>query len=377
MKRAGQFALALVLCAGLLTEPARGYVLNRTVSSSGGCPVLNRFVISPGSIDRRWSTSLPTSIATVGTGAARETEVEQAVLASFSVWTSVPGTTLTPGALGALQRTGTQNACNSNDQINTICFNQSDSQAFTSGVLAFARVLTSIAPGNAGQILDSDIYFRPPDSQNFRFATRQALPLNTTAFDLESLLIHELGHFFGFSHSSVWRAMMWPFAPPRGRFLGDEPQPGVRSNQLADDDRTGLRVLYPDPADLVNVGTIRGRVLPANPLALASRPPAPNETGIFGAHVVALDADTGQTVAGTFGGWSCDAGSLPVRFDGSYVLERLPVGRSYRLVVEPLDSPTGFDSISIAVMDLCRSGTNNNCLAPSSLNTSFTTRVKP
>lgn len=34
----------------------------------------------------------------------------------------------------------------------------------------------------------------------------------------------------------------------------------------------GFRVLYPDPVDEVNVGAIRGRVLPANPFALASLP---------------------------------------------------------------------------------------------------------
>jgi len=121
------------------------------------------------------------------------------------------------------------------------------------------------------------------------------------------------------------------------------------------------------------VGIICGRVLPANPIALAGRP---NETGIFGAHVVAVDADTGLVIAGTLGGWSCDAGNLPTRFDGTYLLERLPVGRSYKVYAEPLDGPSDGTHISGALSGLCRSGTSNACTVPS-VNTSFTTRVRP
>jgi hypothetical protein len=50
---------------------------------------------------------------------------------------------------------------------------------------------------------------------------------------------------------------------------------------LGDDDRTGLRVLYPDPADTVHTGSIQGRILPANSLSLPGSPPG--VTGKFGA----------------------------------------------------------------------------------------------
>jgi hypothetical protein len=369
-------ALSLVACVALMhagaSAPARGYVLNHTISSNGGCPQLNRFRIAAGVIDRRWSTSLHANLITSATETnARLNEIEQTILRSFSVWTSVTGTTLIPSTLGNLARTGTQNACNFSDGLNTICFNQADNDGFQSGVLAFTRVATSQSSVNAGEILDSDVYFRPRDAEDRRFATPSALTAG--AFDLESVLIHELGHFFGFSHSSVWRAMMWPFAPPRGQFTGDRPTPQRPDAPLADDDRVGLRVLYPDASDTVNAGTIRGRVLPANP-DMAGLPAG--VTGIFGAHVVAVDADTGAVVAGTFAGWTCSPSDLPTRFDGSYVFERLPLGRTYKLYAEPMDGPTNAGHISLFLDSLCRAGTNNACSVPA-VNSNFTTRVKP
>jgi hypothetical protein len=58
------------------------------------------------------------------------------------------------------------------------------------------------------------------------------------------------------------------------------------------------------------------------------------------------------------------------------VLERLPVGRSYKVYVEPLDGPTGAGEISTALNSLCRTGTNNACTVPQ-LNSNFVSRVRP
>jgi hypothetical protein len=95
------------------------------------------------------------------------------------------------------------------------------------------------------------------------------------------VLTHELGHFLGFSHSAVWGAIMFPFAPAPGTFSGMRPTTQQPDAPLGDDDRTGLRVLYPDPADAVYRGSISGHIFPANPLALPTSPPG--VTGVFGA----------------------------------------------------------------------------------------------
>lgn len=377
--------LSLMACIALVyagsTAPARGYVLNRTVGSNGGCPQLQRFRIGQNSVDRWWSTSPSSGIRTtlgIWTGSQQQAEISASIERSFQVWTNVAGTTLTPGTLAPLQTTSTRDACSFSDGRNTICFNKTDS-SFTSGVLAFTRVLSALRVGETagsktasfvGEILDADIYFKPNDSV-LTFATPGAL--TTSHYDLETVLTHELGHFFGFSHSSVWRAMMWPFAPPKGRFTGDRPTAQRPDAPLADDDRVGLRVLYPDVTDTLNAGIIRGRVLPANP-DVAGLPAG--VTGIFGAHVVAVDADTGAVVAGTFAGWTCSSADLPTRFDGSYVFERLPLGRNYKIYAEPMDGPTDAGNISNFLDSLCRSGTNNACTRPA-VNTGFTTRVRP
>lgn len=413
-------AATFLLVLGVIAQPvANAYVLNRTIASTGGCPKPNRFDTSnPATkkISRRWSTSLNANILTsVQTSPTRENEIEQAILNSFSAWTSV-GTSLTQSALEQpLGKTSVQNAC-TNDQgtnfdgLNTICFNQT-SNSFTcgtcTGVLAFARVVTSDILGETlgasgpsvltGEILDADIQFRPPDQDNDRFATRQALSNNPTAFDIESVLTHELGHFFGFSHSAVLRAMMYPFAPRQGQFTGTRCTPNtVCDSPLADDDRAGLRVLYPNPSD-PNIGTISGYILPANLLSLAGIPPhAPGRTvtGIFGTHVVAIDADTGAAVAGTLGGWSCNPANPPIELDGFYEIKGLPVTdasnnpRRYVILVEPLDGPTDSGDISNALFELCRSDVPTPCtlqtevlpgstVAVPKINKSFTTKIKP
>ena len=258
---------------------------------------------------------------------------------------------------------------------------------FSSGVLVFTRVITANAPGIsagasgpaafAGQILDADTLFR--NDGQATFATPAALPNSPGAYDLESLLTHEIGHWFGFDHSAVWRAIMFPFAPPPGQYLGSRPTAQVPDGPLADDDRAGIRLLYPDPNDAVNVGAIRGRVIPANPFALAAIP-APGAgqsvSGIFGAHVVAIDSESGAVIAGTLGGWSCDASNPVVQFDGSFDIERLPVGHSYLIYAEPLVGLAAPADFSDALNDPCAAGGAPVCSTPA-VNTNFNPRIQP
>jgi hypothetical protein len=172
---------------------------------------------------------------------------------------------------------------------------------------------------------------------------------------------------------------MFPFAAPPGQFLGDRPTALAPDSPLADDDRTGIRALYPDPNDTLNIGSIHGRVLPANPFALATIPaPSPGRsvTGIFGAHVVAVDAGTGAVIAGALAGWSCSVSSPPAQFDGSFDIERLPVGHSYLIYAEPLDGLVGAGNFSNALEDLCSSSAVTACTTPE-VNTNFNPGVLP
>jgi len=391
-------ALAAIYVAWT-AQAAAGYAFNQIVPDvrqpvalSGGsaCPVRAHQLTAASSIAVRWSTTLGTSPVSILTQnqtiAARLTEIEQVISQSLAVWTSVAGTTLLPAAVAPPLRVATQNACGS-DGLNSICFDQAD-MAFTPGVLAFTRVITSDALGDQigispvatqlGQILDADIYFAPSDP-HVTFATPSALPTSPTAYDLQSVLTHELGHFLGFSHSAVWSAMMYPYAPAPGTFNGSRPSAQQPDAPLGDDDRTGLRILYPDPADTINLGVISGRIVPANPLSLPLSPPG--VTGIFGAHVVAVDQASGAVIAATIAGWSCTAPG-PAQFDGSYELDHLPLGHSYTVYAEPLDGVVSPVQITPAIATLCRNPTTDPgwpplqaCVVPAA-NISFTTRSR-
>ena len=380
------------------------YTVDSTIPSAGGCPQPNRWNLSLAApLNRRWSTAQPAllnpTILTVAAqnSTAQITEIGQAITNSFGAWSGVSGTTFNttafPGLLAPLGHVTAADSCTDDaednvDGLNTICFNES-SEGFTSGVLAFTRTITANAPGAivgasapaefTGQILDADTLFR--NDGQATFATPGALGTShgQGAYDLESLLIHELGHWMGLDHSAVIRAIMFPFAPPPGQFLGFRPTGSVPDGPLADDDRTGIRAQYPDPNDTLNVGAIRGRIVPANPFALAQfAAPSPGSpvTGMVGAHVVAVDADTGSVIAGTLGGWSCNAASPPTQFDGSFDLQRLPVGHSYNLYAEPLVGLALPGDFSNVFTGLCSSSVAPTCTPPP-VNTNFNVRVLP
>ena len=404
-RRALSAAMAWMLLLQVTAGSTGAYSLGSIVGDmrqaagrSGGtaCPQLTRFDIStPGTISRQWSTILGTSPVTIltadQTAAGRLNEIENVIQQSLGAWTGVPGSSLKPSSLGSLQRTASTTACTSSDGLNSICLNQNDA-AFTVGVLAFTRVVSADTVGEqlspstlpstfVGEILDADVQVRPADATT-TFATPAALSANPNAYDLESILTHELGHSFGFSHSGVWRAMMFPFAPPPGQFTGARPGAQSPDAALSDDDRAGLRVLYPDPTDTTHGGTIQGHLLPANPLALPASPPG--VTGIFPAQVVAVDNATGGVMAATIAGWICnDPG--PAHFDGSYAFERLQVGasQSYQVYAEPLDGPATLGDVIFSPTELCRNSATDPgwpaqyaCTLPTSA-APFSARIRP
>jgi Matrixin len=404
-RKAISAALAWLFLLQVTAAYTGAYDLGTTVadmrqasSASGGtsCPQHTRFDIStPGSINRQWSTSLGTSPVTIltsdQTAAGRLNEIAAVIQTSLSVWTNVSGTLLTPSSLGTLQRASTTAACSSSDGLNSICFNQND-PGFALGVLAFTRVVSADTVGERlssttapstfiGEILDADVLLLPGNA-NTTFATPAALPSNPNAYDLESIVTHELGHSFGFNHSGEWSAMMFPFAPPPGQMTGTRPTTQSPDAPLSDIDRTGLRILYPDPTDSVHIGTIGGRVLPANPLALPTSPAG--VTGIFPAQVVAVDNATGRVAAAVLAGWSCsDPG--PAQFDGTFSLQRLMVGASqnYQVYAEPLDGPVILGNVIYNLTSLCRNSATDPgwpaqfaCTAPPSA-APFSARIKP
>jgi hypothetical protein len=163
-----------------------------------------------------------------------------------------------------------------------------------------------------GDIVESDIVL----NSNFLWST--ALGGATGRHDVESIVLHEVGHLLGLGHSALGEtelldtdrrrligkgAVMFPIAFPPGN---------VADRVLATDDVAGVSDIYPTPGLNRETGSVVGRVRSSG-------------RGVFGAHVVAHNISTG-TLNATFS----------LSSEGDFVLSGLAPGL-YVIRVEPLD----------------------------------------
>ena len=163
----------------------------------------------------------------------------------------------------------------------------------------------------SGAIVEADIFF------NSRFAFSVAPNGQPERVDLESVVLHELGHLLGLGHSAIGEtersasgnrrvigtgAVMFPIALAAG---------ATADRVLQADDIAGISDLYPAPPTL-DTGGIVGRI-------------TKNGRGVMGAHVVAFSPETGILV-----------GNFSLNAEGEFVIARLPPG-PYILRAEPLD----------------------------------------
>jgi hypothetical protein len=134
-----------------------------------------------------------------------------------------------------------------------------------------------------GELLESDIFF------NSAFQWSVAADGESGRFDLESIAVHEIGHFSGLSHSALGETEL---SPTGRRVLSAESvmfpiaftAGSIASRTLKADDIAGISDLYPD-GEFPDKGSVSGRVTRSG-------------TGVFGAHIVAFDPATRELVAG-------------------------------------------------------------------------------
>ena len=163
-----------------------------------------------------------------------------------------------------------------------------------------------------GAIVEADVFF------NTRFVWSVSQSGEPGRVDLESVALHELGHLLGLSHSALGEtertggggrrviasgAIMFPIAMTAG---------AIADRVLQADDIAGMSDLYPAAELATATGAITGRV-------------TKNGQGLVGAHVIALNPETGAMV----GNFSLNGG-------GEFVIAKLEPG-PYVLRVEPLD----------------------------------------
>jgi hypothetical protein len=273
--------------------------------------VLNNSGIPPGNVDTTDGKN-PLPLKTV-------------LINSFNSWAT--------GALNGQQLTNLSVA-NGNDvtnlpnpQIdctNVVSFNDNNPSDFPTGTVsvAFTTVTTDYYGKNTGAppqtpgwiytftecngqetitttspsiVFDADIAFNP----RAEFST--STPPLANYFDLQSVATHEAGHALGLDHSGVAHAVMFP--------AGDTGESQQRT--LSTDDLIAIAFLYPSSNFASYLGAISGQVT------------IPNVGGAYAAHVVAIDAKTGNVILDAL-----------ANADGSYKLF-VPPG-SYNVLILPL-----------------------------------------
>jgi Matrixin len=282
-------AAATFLCIGLLTaRPAQAYlqlsfdVSGETVRLEWQSPRVRWYATD------RSAPGVPAS------------EFQRAMARALSTWEDVPTASI------AFDFAGFTSAAPFEDD--------------TLSVFGFAdepdleRVLgatTWIVDELTGEVVEADVFF------NTAFTWSTAAAGDPARFDLESVALHEMGHFVGLGHSAVGEtemreggrrviasgAVMFPIAFGRGNTADRVLQP---------DDIAGVSDLYPDAGFRDRTGAARGRVLR-------------NGRAVLGAHVTAFNPVTGEII----GGFALGEG-------GEFQIAGLTPG-AHVIRVEPLD----------------------------------------
>jgi hypothetical protein len=245
-------------------------------------------------------------------------DFQGAVGRAFATWEAVPTASITYQLAGV-----TSAAPGSDDGSSVLGFR---SRPDLDRVLASTSFLID---SSTGALIESDIFF------NSAFPWSTAAAGEPGRYDLESIALHEIGHFSGLGHSALGEtelistggrrvisaeAVMFPIAFASGT---------IAARTLKADDIAGISDLYPDGDFKTTDGSLSGRV---------TRDGQP----LFGAHVVAFNPATGAMV-----------GSFTLNAQGQFSIGGLSPGPQV-VRVEPLDdadTDSFFDSSQLVDTD--------------------------
>jgi hypothetical protein len=247
------------------------------------------------------------------------------VQASAETWENVSTAyfTVNPVAFDAAQG-HLPPALDATDGQNSVFFDGTGVNFPTAGVIAFVRTIVDTTDGHT---LDADMVFNDRDFFSSTTDPLTPAPPPTppapaqSSVDLQAVITHEYGHYFGLDHTSVAGNTMIPFI-----------QNNTSQRTLELDDRAGISTIYPESVArglspgavdfLATTGTVTGTVVSG----LAG-------TAIFGAHVEAVNL----AAPGPASSISAISGELTLRAGrGEFTLYGLPPG-SYAIRIVPLD----------------------------------------
>ena len=186
-------------------------------------------------------------------------------------------------------------------------------------VIAFVRSIVDLSNGHT---LDADMVFNDRDFfSSISSPNLTPAPPGQSSVDLQAVLTHEYGHYFGLDHTSVLGCTMIPFISAN-----------LTQRSLELDDRAGISVIFPESAArglspdgvdfFATTGSISGTVLNGF-----------NGSAIFGAHVEAFNL-AAPSAANSI---SAISGELTLRNgQGDYTIYGLPPG-NYAVRIVPLD----------------------------------------
>ncbi len=256
--------LALVVVAALVlgqSSPALAYL-------KFGVPVRGQ------QVTLKWAqTPVRYFVSDTGVPGVSSADLQGAVSRAFASWQAVPTASITYQFAGV-----TSASPGKDDGASVLGF---QSRPDLDRVLASTNFLVD---SSTGALVESDIFF------NSAFPWSVSASGEAGKFDVESIALHEIGHFSGLGHSALGEtevlssggrrvlsaeAVMFPIAFAAG---------SVASRTLKADDIAGISDLYPD-GNFATDGSLSGRV-------------TKDGQAIFGAHVVAFNVATGLMVGG-------------------------------------------------------------------------------
>ena len=256
--------LSLVVIAALVFGQARPAVAYLKF----GVPVKGQ------SVTLRWAQTPRYFVSDSGVPGVSAADFQGAVGRAFATWQAVPTASITYQLAGVTATTPGKD-----DGASVLGFR---SRPDLDRVLASTSFLVDSA---TGALIESDIFF------NSSFPWSVAAAGEAGKFDVESIALHEIGHFSGLGHSALGEtellstggrrvisaeAVMFPIAVPAG---------SIASRTLRADDIAGISDLYPDGNFATVDGSLSGRV-------------TKDGVPVFGAHIVAFNVATGLMVGG-------------------------------------------------------------------------------
>jgi hypothetical protein len=249
--------MAIILCAGIFSPHGLAHLQSESVQRA----------------KLRWQTSqIPLVLEHVSTDLTAA-QSQSIIGESINAWNAVSPVRLQPAA----------------QAVNKVSYS-SDPRFFGPGVVAVTSL--GFSAGN-GVVSSGEILINQTNSRGFCLGVSKT---SSPCIYLGDVMTHELGHFFGLSHSEVKHSSML-YVAQKSQFSPHA------------DDAAGVRSIYAAST----YGSLSGEVLGGNSVP------------VFGAHVQAISLRTGGVAAASVSDEN-----------GYFKIGGLPVDDTYVLYVEPL-----------------------------------------